>query len=119
MKLKTPQVLGALAVAGALFFLLGAGGPTITSDEARALVKQGALLLDVRTPGEFASGHVEGAINIPVQELEEKLASVPAKKDQPIVVYCQSGRRSAAAKQVLDKAGFARVSDLGAMTNWK
>ena len=119
MKNKIPQILGVLAVAGALFFLLGAGGPTISSDEAKALVKQGALLLDVRTPAEFSGGHVEGAVNIPVQELDAKLASVPAKKDQPIVVYCHSGRRSASAKQMLEKAGFTKVSDLGAMTNWK
>ncbi len=119
MKNKTSQILGALAVAGALFFLLGAGGPTISSEEAKAQVKQGALLLDVRTPGEFSSGHLEGAVNIPVQDLEAKLDAVPAKKDQPIVIYCQSGRRSASAKQLLEKAGFTKVSDLGAMTNWK
>ena len=119
MKNKISRVLGAVAVAGALFLLLGAGGPTITGDEAKALVKQGALLLDVRTPAEFAGGHVEGAINIPVQELEARLGDVPAKKDQPVVVYCHSGRRSAAAKQMLEKAGWTKVSDFGAMTNWK
>lgn len=113
---KTPRILGALALAAAVFFLVGAGGPTISSDEAKALVKQGALLLDVRTPAEFASGHVEGAANIPVDELAAKL---PANKEQAVVVYCHSGRRSAAAKQVLEKAGFTKVSDLGAMTNWK
>jgi phage shock protein E len=116
---RAQQILGAIGIAGALFFLFGAGGPTISSDEAHALVKQGAVLLDVRTPGEFAGGHVEGAINIPVQELEEKLASVPAKKDQPVVVYCHSGRRSASAKQILDKAGYLKVSDLGGMSNPK
>lgn len=117
---KTTRVIGSIALAGALFFLFaGAGGPTISSDEAKAQVKQGALLLDVRTTGEFGGGHLEGAVNIPVEQLEAKMASVPAKKDQPIVVYCHSGRRSAAAKQMLEKAGFQKVSDLGAKSNWK
>ena len=116
MDKKASSILGALALAGAVFFLVGAGKPTISSDEAKALVRQGALLLDVRTTGEFASGHVEGAVNIPVQELETRL---PAEKDRAVVLYCQSGRRSAAAKDVLLRAGFTKVFDLGAMSNWK
>lgn len=112
------KILGAVALFGAVFLLMGAGGPTISSDEAHAKVKQGALLLDVRTQGEFAGGHVEGAVNIPVQELEAKLSSLPAKKDQEVVIYCHSGRRSAAAREMLLKAGYSKVSDLGAMSNW-
>lgn len=117
---KLKNVLVAVALGAAVMFLMGAGsGATITGDEAKALVKKGAFLLDVRTPQEFAAGHVEGATNIPVQELEAKLASVPAKKDQDVVVYCHSGRRSANAKQILEKAGWSKVHDFGAMTNWK
>ena len=116
MDKKTSSIVGALALVGAVFFLVGASEPTISSDEAKALVRQGALLLDVRTTGEFASGHVEGAVNIPVQELETRL---PAEKDRAVVLYCQSGRRSAAAKDVLLEAGFTKVFDLGAMSNWK
>jgi rhodanese-related sulfurtransferase len=113
-------LLTTLALGVAAFLLLGAGGgPTITSDEAHALVKSGALLLDVRTVKEFEGGHLDGAVNLPVQELEEKLASLPAKKDQPIVVYCHSGRRSAQARTMLEKAGFLKVSDLGPMAAWK
>lgn len=114
------KTFSAAVLVGVAFFLVGAGGgPTISGDEAKSLVKKGALLLDVRTTGEFAGGHVEGAVNIPVGELEAKLSTVPAKKDQPIVVYCQSGRRSAAAKQILEKAGYSKVLDLGAKSNWK
>jgi rhodanese-related sulfurtransferase len=116
MNKKASGILGALALVGALFFLGGAGGPTISSIEAKALVQQGALLLDVRTTGEFAGGHVAGALNIPVQELEAKL---PAEKDRAVVIYCASGRRSAAAREILLKAGYAKVFDLGAMSNWK
>jgi phage shock protein E len=115
----TQKMLSGALLVGVAAFLLASGGPTVTGEEARALVKEGAVLLDVRTPAEFAAGHVEGAINVPVGELEDKLDAVPAKKDQPIVVYCQSGRRSAAAKKVLQTAGFTRVADLGGMSNWK
>ena len=116
---NTQKFLSGAVLVGAAFLFLGTGGPTVTADEARALVKQGAVLLDVRTTGEFAEGHVAGAVNLPVSELEANLKEVPARKDQPIVVYCQSGRRSALAKKVLEEAGFSKVVDLGAMSNWK
>lgn len=117
--LPSKKVLAVILVAAGAFVLLGTGKSGTTSDEAHQLVKQGAFLLDVRTAGEFSSGHIQGAVNISVQELESKLASLPAKKDTPIVVYCQSGRRSAMAKEMLEKAGYTKVSDLGAMANWK
>lgn len=82
----------------------------------RELVSQGALLLDVRTPTEFTEGHVEGALNIPVQELPAKLASV-GPKERPIVVYCKSGGRSATAAKILTGAGY-EVLDIGGMGNW-
>ena len=108
------------ALSSALLFGQACAAPSITGEAAKELVaKQGAFLLDVRTPGEFEGGHIDGATNIPVQELEAKLASLPAKKDQDIVVYCRSGARSATARQMLLKAGFTKVHDLGGMSNWK
>jgi phage shock protein E len=94
--------------------------PTIDGAAAQQLVtKNGALLLDVRTPEEFGSGHVEGALNVPVQVLAEQLSTLPAKKDQDVVVYCRSGARSARAASILKDAGFTKVHDLGGMSNWK
>jgi len=84
--------------------------------EARALVSSGALLVDVRTPDEFNELHVEGARNIPLNELGRSLGSLP--KDKPIVVYCAVGSRSAAAAGLLAKSGYD-VRNLGAMENWK
>ncbi|MBI4816902.1 MAG: rhodanese-like domain-containing protein [Deltaproteobacteria bacterium] len=81
------------------------------------MVSNGALLLDVRTPGEFGNGHIQGAVNIPVDQLQARLAELGAK-DKSIVVYCQSGGRSAAAKSLLDRAGFTTVYDLGPMSAW-
>jgi len=73
------------------------------------------VLLDVRTPQEFASGHIEGAVNIAVEELEYRLSEVPADKE--IIVYCQSGRRSAIAADTLEANGYT-VRDLGGVINW-
>ena len=81
----------------------------------RELVKAGALLLDVRTPDEYAQGHVPGARNLPVHELPARLGEL--MQDQHVVVYCRSGARSASARAILTHAGFA-VTDIGSIANW-
>ncbi len=89
----------------------------ISSAQARELVKQGAALVDVRSPGEFGTGHLPGAKNVPVQELGAKLGTL-GPKDQPIIVYCASGTRSAMARGLLKSNGFTQVYNLGAMGRW-
>ena len=84
---------------------------------AHAWVEAGALLLDVRSPEEFAASHIPGACNLPLPELEARFAELWPKQ-QPIVLYCRSGARSARAATLLRGAGFARIHDLGAMLNW-
>ena len=86
----------------------------VDGPRARELVAAGATLLDVRTPAEFAGGHLDGALNIPVAELASRQAEVPRGR---VVVYCQSGGRSARAAGLLASAGY-EVFDLGAMANW-
>lgn len=103
----------------ALLSLSSCAHPTVSSAAAQALVKDGAILLDVRSPGEFAEGHLPGALNVPVQELEATLGSLSADRNRPIVVYCRSGVRSARARAQLLKAGYTKVEDLGARSNWK
>jgi rhodanese-related sulfurtransferase len=98
---------------------VGKESTVIASADAKALVKNGATLLDVRTVEEFAAGHLEGALNIPVDELAHRQAELGAQKDKPVVVYCQSGRRSAKARDLLAASGFTQVKDLGGMSNWK
>jgi phage shock protein E len=113
--MKNWILVGVLAVAGgALAFNARADNAT----EAVAKVKAGAVLLDVRTVEEFGEGHIKGAINIPVQNLAERLKELPAK-DKPIVVYCHSGARSARARRMLMDAGYKDVMDIGGMSNWK
>jgi phage shock protein E len=104
---------GVLAVVLWLFARRG----DVSSAEARRLVQGGAVLLDVRTPGEFTSRHIDGALNIPVQELDRRMGEL-GQKDRPVVVYCRSGSRSARAAQMLKRAGYSAVHDLGAMGSW-
>lgn len=108
-----------LALLLSLGFLTACPTPpgVISGDEAKAKVQAGALLLDVRTPEEFAETHIKGATLIPVTELREQLGKLP-DKDRPIVVYCRTGRRSRMAKRMLEEAGYQTVFDLGARTNW-
>jgi rhodanese-related sulfurtransferase len=70
------------------------------------------VVLDVRTPEEFAAGHVPGARNVAHDQLPGKLAELSALKDKPVVLYCRSGRRSALAAQTLRAAGFDKLLHL-------
>lgn len=116
MSVMLKIVVGLAVILGAAYVVLAKGG-AVSGAEARRLVDAGARLVDVRTPAEFAEGHIAGAVNIPVQELDRRLAELEPK-DKPIVVYCHSGRRSANAARTLERAGFSSVHDLGAMTRW-
>ena len=71
----------------------------IDGARARALVAEGAFLLDVRTASEFRSGHIEGAVNIPVDQVARRVGELP--KATPIVLYCRSGSRSTRAGALL------------------
>jgi phage shock protein E len=74
------------------------------------------ILIDVRTPDEFASGYIDGAVNISVQTLPDRLSEVP--RDKPVIVYCHSGNRSAQAASILSKAGYTNVYDMGGILAW-
>ena len=67
------------------------------------------VIIDVRDPGEFKSGHVEGAINVPVSKLKSAKEIKALAKDQKIIVYCASGARSTMAQTILDSMGFTEV----------
>lgn len=77
-----------------------------------------AVLVDVRTPEEYAAGHVPGAINVPLDRLETRLAELERYKTGPVHVICQSGRRSQAASAILEKAGFHPVDVAGGTGAW-
>jgi rhodanese-related sulfurtransferase len=90
----------------------------ITPADYQAQFGAGAehLLLDVRTPEEFAGGHIPGAVNISVEQLAQRLNEVP--QDKPVVLYCRSGNRSNQAAQILDRAGYPQIYDLGGIGAW-
>jgi rhodanese-related sulfurtransferase len=73
-------------------------------------------LVDVRTSEEFSGGYIPGAININLQELQQKLSRIPT--DKPVIVYCRSGNRSAFAANILKQAGYTEVYDLGGIIDW-
>jgi rhodanese-related sulfurtransferase len=69
------------------------------------LVKTGAMIIDVRSPGEFSSGHIDGSINIPLDEIAKKAPELE-KKNKVLITVCRSGNRSGSAKAILEKAGL-------------
>jgi rhodanese-related sulfurtransferase len=116
----------AVVVVLAVWYSMNSGGTMIganahqriTPQEYQAgYAKRGHLLVDVRTAEEFRSGHIPGAINIALQDLPQRMDTLP--KDQPIVLYCRSGARSNNAAQMLAKAGFENVHDLGGIMRWQ
>ena len=93
----------------------------ITPDEAKALMdsEDGYIILDVRTPEEFAERHIEGAILIPDYEIGEKAESILTDKEQLILVYCRSGRRSKNAANELATLGYTNIKEFGGINDWK
>ena len=90
----------------------GATMENVSPRQAMALIDDGVYLLDVRTPPEYAAGHIAGAALIPVQELEARVSELADHKGKPVLVYCRSGRRSAIAVKILRRAGFGELFDL-------
>ena len=85
--------------------------------DVNALIASGAKVIDVRTPGEFSSGHVKGAVNIPLDQISSKLKSL--KKDETYVLCCRSGMRSGNATRIMKSAGFSNVYNGGSWMNLK
>jgi len=84
-------------------------GPKVNLSE---LVKQGAIILDVRSKGEYAGGHIKGSINIAVDQLSSNLSKLK-DKNKPIITCCASGMRSASAKSILKSNGYTQVHNGG------
>jgi rhodanese-related sulfurtransferase len=101
---------------------LGKDQITITPSEAVKLIHEdkSVVLLDVRTSEEFRSetGHLNGAILIPVQELEARLNELEPFKEKTIIAYCRSGNRSGRAEKILTEHGFKALNLTGGMNQW-
>jgi phage shock protein E len=86
-------------------------------ETARKLVDAGVRVVDVRTAEEFAQGHLPGAVNIPFDQIGKRLGEVGAP-DEPVLLYCRSGRRSAAATETLRANGYRALYDLQRYELW-
>ena len=92
----------------------------ITPAEAKEIMdtQDGYVILDVRTQEEFDEAHIDGAILIPDYEIADKAESVLKDKDQLILVYCRSGRRSKLAAEELVKLGYTNIKEFGGIIDW-
>ena len=93
----------------------------ITMDEAVTMMAEetGYIILDVRRPDEFAAGHIPNAINVPNESIgTDEIPELP-NKDQLIMVYCRSGRRSKEASEKLVKLGYTNIVEFGGILDWK
>ncbi len=111
-------VIGVMIAMGAFFFLNKPGSDSANNanfDTVQADIQSGGQLIDVRTPSEYAAGHIKGAINLSLQDMQA--GSLPkVAKTQTVYVYCRSGSRSGTATSLLKNAGYQNVGDLGAMS---
>lgn len=92
----------------------------ITPQEAKSIMDNESdyVILDVRTLDEYNSGHIENAIVIPYDEIEIKAEDILKNKDQLILVYCRSGRRSKIAAESLVKLGYTNIKEFGGINDW-
>ena len=123
MKKMIPIFLSALLFTGCA----GTGNTTnrtyrqISMDDAVTMMTQetGYIILDVRRPDEFAAGHIPNAINVPNESIGTSDIPELPDKDQLIMVYCRSGRRSKEASEKLVKLGYTNIVEFGGILDWK
>jgi rhodanese-related sulfurtransferase len=129
--MRTIRTLAAGALLAALACSRGASGPppearahegvpapgVVDALTGAALAASGAKVVDVRTPAEFAAGHVPGAVNIPFDEIARRAGELGGP-ETPVVLYCRSGRRSAIAADALRRLGYDKVWDAQRYDRW-
>ena len=98
----------------------GAVYVNITAEEAKQIMdtEEGYIILDVRTQEEYDQGHIPGATQISHEEIAEKAEDVLTDKDQMILVYCRSGRRSKIAAEALVELGYTNIREFGGILDW-
>ena len=84
----------------------------IYKEEIEKMLKQGAILLDVRSPQEYNEGHLEHAMLLPTYEIKQKANNILPNKEQIIIVYCNTGNRSKKAQKILTNMGYTKVYNL-------
>ncbi|MBQ6712974.1 MAG: rhodanese-like domain-containing protein [Selenomonadales bacterium] len=96
------------------------GAERITAQEAKARMEKNphAIVLDVRTEAEYKSGHIKGAVLLPLDRLEAEAESVLPDKNAEILIYCRSGKRSAEAGEIMSALGYKNIADFGGILLW-
>ncbi|MDR3410554.1 MAG: rhodanese-like domain-containing protein [Formivibrio sp.] len=113
------NTLTAIAIVAGILILFRLWNRMQRSDNQSvvAALAEGAVVIDVRSPSEFSSGHYPGAVNIPLDLIGSSVEAVGVEHHHPVVVYCASGMRSASARRILQAAGFTRVVNAGSLGN--
>jgi rhodanese-related sulfurtransferase len=117
--IRTCLMLLAAVLAAGCAQSSGGANVNVSVDEAlRLWQNKEAVIIDVRTPGEYREGHIPGVVNIPLDELENRMGEIP--KDKKIVLICRTGNRSAQGTKLLRSKGFNNVfNSTGGMSTWR
>ena len=120
MKKVMPLLLAALLLVGCAAPAEGNSYRQISMTDAVAMMEEetGYIILDVRTPEEFAEKHIPGAVNIPNETIETAEIPELPNKDQLILVYCRSGNRSKQASEKLAALGYTNIVEFGGINDW-
>lgn len=102
-----------LVLGGIVAFMLMRRKGQVAEREGSDLVKRGGMIIDVRTPSEFDSGHLSQAFNMPVDEIQSLLPDKVKDRNRVILVHCKTGLRSKKAKSILTSHGYTNVFDMG------
>ena len=126
---KVKGLIIMLLISLSLFGMTACGGDNektpayehITAEQAKTIMdtEQDYIIIDARTEEEFAEGHIEGAILIPEYEIKDRAEKELPDKEQLILVYCRSGRRSKIASEELAKLGYTNVKEFGGIIDWQ
>ena len=121
--MKHKYLVLVMALIMTIAFILGSCGTgykQISQDEAMKIMDEesGYLIVDVRRPDEFAEGHIEGAINVPNEGIAEEMPEELPDKDQLLLIYCRTGRRSKEASAKLAKIGYKNIYEIGGINTW-
>ncbi len=120
----TVPVILIIQIAAAVFLLSGcgsAGYEQISQDEAMKMMQEesGYLIVDVRRPDEFAESHIAGAVNVPNETIEDEMPEALPDREQMLLIYCRTGRRSKEASQKLADMGYTNVYEFGGINTWE
>jgi len=119
--MNSTYILIAVLIVAFLFYSRAqANVPTISSDEAREyLTDSNYQFIDVRTDGEYDSGHIPNSIHIPLHQIQDRMSEIDSLKNKNIIAYCRSGARSSKATKILVEAGFDVLNLSGGVLSWK